>query len=100
MRTATVALVVLVAAPVLAQDEEKKEEPQDKDETKLLRKARRLAEDGEKEEAFKIFDQLAAEARQKNHTDTAITALEEARPCAPNEADELRVCRALGSLCM
>src|SRR5579883_356603 len=100
MRLAPLALVVLVAAPVLAQDEEKKEEPQDKDEAKLLRKARRLAEDGEKEEAFKLFDQLASQAQQKSHTDTAITALEEARPCAPTPEDELRVCRSLGSLCM
>ncbi len=96
---ATVAL--LAAAPVRAQDEPDDEKAaQVRKETRLLKRARRHAEDGEKQEAWKLFLELQALARQHEHPDMEVTALEEARAVAPSEQEEARLCGAIGHIHM
>jgi tetratricopeptide (TPR) repeat protein len=103
-RSLALALVLLVCVPALGQDEPKGQEDeqktQEKEEARLLKKARRLAEDDEKEAAYKAFLELANTASSRKHLDVAATALEEARAVAPDEASEAQLLTGLGRIYM
>lgn len=103
MRTITaLALLVLVSAPCFAQDEKEDDQKteQKREETRLLKKARRLAEDGEGAQAWPLFLQLQQLAHQHENPAMEVTALEEARAVAPSEAEEARVCGMIGHIHM
>ncbi|MEZ0229195.1 MAG: tetratricopeptide repeat protein [Planctomycetota bacterium] len=96
-----VAAALLVAVPAFAQDEPDEEKAtQLREENRLLKKARRLAEDGDKDEAWKLFLQLQSLAHAHENPKMEVTALEEARAVAPSEQDEARICGAIGHIHM
>jgi tetratricopeptide (TPR) repeat protein len=91
--------ILLLATPLVAQDADEKAE-QTKAESRLLKKARRFAEDGDKAQAWTAFWQLSALAAQHGNAEMETQALEEARAVAPSEQEEARLCSQLGHIYM
>jgi tetratricopeptide (TPR) repeat protein len=93
-------LIVTAAAPLLAQDADEQKEERTREENRLLKKARRVAEDGDKTQAYQLFLQLRTLAKQHENPEMEVTALEEARAVAPSEQEEAMLCGMIGHVHM
>jgi len=88
MRFFALVPLLVLAAPVLAQESA----DQEKEEARLLRKARRLIDDGEKAQARDELEKLSALAQQRGHDKNVVLALsEELKLVGDNKEDEARV---------